>query len=153
MIKEWYHSLIRADHGNRWYQIYISLIHRFYISRIELQFHFNFSISLNTKHIYIKNTKYSFIWMNQNCNFWYQMNIKHRSKLTMVIDDIGFTSIRYIDLTLPVLNFNPFLTGSYRFKRTINIYKILNIHLYSWIWIVIFDMKLISFIDQIWPRY
>ena len=59
------------------------------------------------------------------------MNIEYRSKLSNVIDDIGFTSIRYIDLTLPVLNFNPFLTGSYRFKRTIDIYKILNIHLYS----------------------
>ena len=35
------------------------------------------------------------------------MNIEYRSKLSNVIDDIGFTSIRYIDLTLPVLNFNP----------------------------------------------
>ena len=144
---------IRTDHVYRWYQIYISLIHRSYITRIELQFYFNLYISFNTKHNYIKNTKCLSIWLNKNCNFWYQMNIEYRSKLSNVIDDIGFTSIRYIDLTLPVLNFNPFLTGSYRFKRTINIYKILNIHLYSWIWIVIFDMKLISFIDKIWLRY
>ena len=152
MTKNWYHLNIRTDHVYRWYQIYISLIHWSYITRIELQFYFNLYISFNTKHNYIKNTKYLSIWLNKNCNFWYQMNIEYRSKLSNVIDDIGFTSIRYIDLTLPVLNFNPFLTGSYRFKRTINIYKILNIHLYSWIWIVIFDMKLISFIDQIWPR-
>ena len=40
------------------------------------------------------------------------MNIEYRSKLSNVVDDIGFTSIRYIDLTLPGLNFNTFIIPS-----------------------------------------
>ena len=48
-------------------------------------------------------------------------------------------------ITLPVFDLNPILTCSYHSKLTTNIYKIRIIHIYSWIWIVIFDIKLISF--------
>ena len=113
MISVLGHYDIRTYLCHFWYHLNIILRDEFYIDRFLLDRLFGNTMQFSLIYSDERNITRWFMYLNENCNCWYQTDIRYISKLTHLKSNIWFTSFRWFNLTLPGLNYNPILNFKY----------------------------------------